>query len=90
MQGRTRLTTPPGRSPEPVAWSSSTPTEHYSPGFEVPVEPIHPARGERAAWTLAIVVLVLAVGVLVFQSLTGTRVFDPSLGPTSPPATSGR
>lgn len=91
-RGRTRLTTPPGVDPAPAG---DTPEgEHYLPALDIPEEPRHPGRFRWLYVTLAVVVVVAAVGVAVLRLTSASRTFDPSLQfpgqqPASPAPTDG-
>lgn len=92
-RGRTRLTTPPGVDPAPTAGTEPE-GEHYLPAPEIPGEPHHPSRFRWLYVTIAVLVVVAAVGVAVLQLTSASRTFDPSLQfpgqePTSPAPTDG-
>ncbi|MGH3442156.1 MAG: hypothetical protein ACRDUY_08970 [Nitriliruptorales bacterium] len=77
MRTRTKLTTPPGSEPAPLA--DVGPTEIYSPGLTQPVEPRCPSRFRRVLTALVTLVVVAALGWLAFRLVTTGQADDPSL-----------
>jgi hypothetical protein len=80
VRTRTKLTTPPGQEPDPVVSSPSVrEEEHYSPGFSLPVEPIHLTRAERITLLLIALVVTAQLAVGLVALLSATQAEDPAM-----------
>lgn len=77
MRTRTKLTTPPGSEPAPLA--DVEPVEDYSPALAAPAEPRYPSRWRRVITPLITLVLLAAIGWGVFRLVTAGQAQDPSL-----------
>lgn len=76
MRTRTKLTTPPGSEPAPLA---DEPEETYAPALAPPDEPRYPGRWRRVTTPVVALALLAAVGWLVFRAVTAGQAQDPSL-----------
>ncbi|MDX1659019.1 MAG: hypothetical protein R3343_09385 [Nitriliruptorales bacterium] len=83
MQGRTRLTTPPGEEPaDPISGKATQ--ELYSGGFDRPSEPHVPGRHRRKLITLVALVILGAVGYVGYVVTTQGQFQDPALSDLLP------
>lgn len=79
MRTRTRLTTPPGEEPAADDGVRTRDPERYTPALSVPSEPEVPGRFRRLGVTVAVLVLLAALGYVGFQLANAGQFQDPSL-----------
>ncbi len=83
LRTRTHLTTPPGGAPVTESDDRSS-FELYTPGLQLPGEPVIASRFRTQIVLLATVILLAVIGFIAFQVVTSGQDFDPSLDENIP------